>query len=92
MPHMLLMRLQIQFTDYLSSSSEMVNLTSRLCWNLVKKEGYIAIWQKPLNNSCYLNRESGTRPPLCDADDDPDNVWYINYPLSDFLFVIQIVF
>ncbi|PSS33348.1 Methyltransferase [Actinidia chinensis var. chinensis] len=57
---------------------EMVNLTSRLCWNLVKKEGYIAIWQKPLNNSCYLNRESGTRPPLCDADDDPDNVWYVD--------------
>ncbi|XP_057484153.1 probable methyltransferase PMT11 [Actinidia eriantha] len=57
---------------------EMVNLTSRLCWNLVKKEGYIAIWQKPLNNSCYLNREAGTRPPLCDADDVPDNVWYVD--------------
>ncbi|XP_057475649.1 probable methyltransferase PMT11 [Actinidia eriantha] len=57
---------------------EMVNLTSRLCWNLVKKEGYIAIWQKPLNNSCYLSREAGTRPPLCDADDDLDNVWYVD--------------
>ncbi|KAF5956180.1 hypothetical protein HYC85_009036 [Camellia sinensis] len=60
---------------------EMINLTSHLCWNLVK-EGYIAIWQKPLNNSCYLSREAGTRPPLCDSDDDPDSVWYINYPLS----------
>ncbi|KAI8031660.1 putative methyltransferase PMT11 [Camellia lanceoleosa] len=56
---------------------EMINLTSRLCWNLVKKEGYIAIWQKPLNNSCYLSREAGTRPPLCDSDDDPDSVWYV---------------
>ncbi|KAL2539917.1 putative methyltransferase PMT11 [Abeliophyllum distichum] len=55
---------------------EMVNLTSRLCWKLVKKEGYIAIWQKPLNNSCYLSREEGTKPPLCDPDDDPDSVWY----------------
>ncbi|CAL5336710.1 unnamed protein product [Camellia sinensis] len=42
---------------------KMINLTSHLCWNLVK-EGYIAIWQKPLNNSCYLSHEAGTRPPL----------------------------
>ncbi|CAH9065239.1 unnamed protein product, partial [Cuscuta europaea] len=55
---------------------EMVNLTNNLCWRLVKKEGYIAIWQKPLNNSCYLNRVQGTHPPLCEPDDDPDNVWY----------------
>ena len=57
----------------------MLNLTTRLCWNLVKKEGYIAIWQKPFNNSCYLSREAGTNPPLCDPDDDPDNVWYVHY-------------
>ncbi|KVI09864.1 Actin-binding FH2 [Cynara cardunculus var. scolymus] len=56
---------------------EMINLTTRLCWNLVKKEGYIAIWQKPLNNSCYLSRELGTQPPLCDEEDDPDDVWYV---------------
>ncbi|XP_071734505.1 probable methyltransferase PMT11 [Rutidosis leptorrhynchoides] len=57
---------------------EMMNLTTRLCWNLVKKEGYIAIWQKPLDNSCYLNREVGTLPPLCDERDDPDDVWYVD--------------
>ncbi|KAG9145305.1 hypothetical protein Leryth_008240 [Lithospermum erythrorhizon] len=57
---------------------EMVSLTSRLCWSLVQKEGYIAIWQKPMNNSCYLTRAEGTSPPLCDPDDDPDNVWYVN--------------
>lgn len=56
---------------------EMENLTSSICWQLVKKEGYIAIWQKPLNNTCYLNRESGAQPPLCDPKDDPDNVWYV---------------
>lgn len=53
----------------------MENLTSRMCWELVKKEGYIAIWRKPLNNSCYQNRETGTRPAVCDPSDDPDNVW-----------------
>ncbi|XP_051120143.1 probable methyltransferase PMT11 [Andrographis paniculata] len=57
---------------------EMVNLTNRLCWTLVKKEGYIAIWQKPVNNSCYLSREKGIQPPLCEPDDDPDNVWYVD--------------
>ncbi|KAJ4965135.1 hypothetical protein NE237_016984 [Protea cynaroides] len=56
---------------------EMEDLTVRLCWELVKKEGYIAIWQKPLNNSCYGSREAGTRPPVCDPSDDPDNVWYV---------------
>ncbi|KAM7499301.1 hypothetical protein LguiA_023715 [Lonicera macranthoides] len=65
---------------------EMVNLTTRLCWRLVKKEGYIAIWQKPFNNSCYLSRELGTLPPMCDPDDDPDNVWYILYHLSGFIY------
>ncbi|VFQ77417.1 unnamed protein product [Cuscuta campestris] len=57
---------------------EMVNLTNNLCWRLVKKEGYIAIWQKPLNNSCYLNRVERSHPPLCGPDDDPDNVWYVD--------------
>lgn len=63
--------------------SDMLDLTTRLCWELVKKEGYIAIWKKPTNNSCYLNREAGTIPPLCDPDDNPDNVWYTCY--STFL-------
>ncbi|XP_058099400.1 probable methyltransferase PMT11 [Magnolia sinica] len=57
---------------------EMEDLTARICWELVKKEGYLAIWQKPLNNSCYVNRDTGVQPPLCETDDDPDNVWYID--------------
>ncbi|KAL2317192.1 hypothetical protein Fmac_031068 [Flemingia macrophylla] len=57
---------------------EMLNLTTRLCWTFVKKDAYVAIWQKPSDNSCYLNREAGTQPPLCDQSDDPDNVWYVN--------------
>lgn len=54
----------------------MLNLTTRLCWNFLKKDGYIAVWQKPSDNSCYLDREEGTKPPMCDPSDDPDNVWY----------------
>lgn len=56
----------------------MEDLTSNLCWKLVNKEGHIAIWQKPLNNSCYLNRNPDVKPSsLCDTNDDPDNIWYI---------------
>jgi hypothetical protein len=56
---------------------EMEDLTTRLCWELVKKEGYIAMWRKPLNNSCYMNRDPAVKPPLCDTDDNPDDVWYV---------------
>ena len=81
--------LLLRFSQYVCSFDltfwfpEMLNLTTSLCWKLVKKEGYIAIWQKPLNNNCYLSREAGTKPPLCDESDDPDNVWYSR---SIFLF------
>uniref|UniRef100_A0A7N2MJ06 Methyltransferase n=1 Tax=Quercus lobata TaxID=97700 RepID=A0A7N2MJ06_QUELO len=54
------------------------NLATCICWELVKKEGYLAEWRKPLNNSCYLNRAGEVQPPLCDSDDDPGKVWYVN--------------
>ncbi|KAL0360288.1 UNVERIFIED_CONTAM: putative methyltransferase PMT12 [Sesamum radiatum] len=57
---------------------EMEVLTRNLCWELINKEGDITIWQKPLNNSCYLNRAPDIHPPLCDQDDNPDNIWYVN--------------
>ncbi|GKA05321.1 probable methyltransferase PMT11 [Tanacetum coccineum] len=53
---------------------EMTNLKT-LYRNLLKKEGYIAIWQKPLKNNCYLNHEPETIPPLYDERDDTDDVW-----------------
>lgn len=56
---------------------EMENLTARMCWELVRKEGYIAIWRKPMNNSCYLSRDISVHPPLCESNDNPDNVWYV---------------
>ncbi|KAG5111888.1 hypothetical protein AAZX31_13G022000 [Glycine max] len=57
--------------------TEMENLTASICWELVRKEGYIAIWRKPLDNSCYLGRDIDAHPPLCESNDDPDNVWYV---------------
>ncbi|KAI9196104.1 hypothetical protein LWI28_021043 [Acer negundo] len=54
--------------------TEMENFTTSICWELVK-EGYIAIWRKALNNSCYLHRDVGMQHPLCDSVDDSDNTW-----------------
>ncbi|TVU36537.1 hypothetical protein EJB05_18474, partial [Eragrostis curvula] len=56
----------------------MEDLTARLCWELVKKEGYIAMWRMPLNNTCYMKRNPAVKPPLCDTDDNPDDVWHVN--------------
>ncbi|GER49142.1 S-adenosyl-L-methionine-dependentmethyltransferases superfamily protein [Striga asiatica] len=58
-----------------SVDKEMEDLTSKLCWELVNKKGYITIWQKPLNNSCYLNRDRYVQPSLCDPEDNPDDIW-----------------
>ena len=68
----------------------MVDLTNRICWELIKKEGYIAVWRKPLNNSCYNNREAGAKPPLCRPDDDPDDVWYISLISTSIVSFLQL--
>ncbi|GFQ01663.1 probable methyltransferase pmt10 [Phtheirospermum japonicum] len=57
---------------------EMEDLTRKLCWDLVNKEGYITIWQKPINNSCYLSRDRDAKPSLCDTKDNPDDIWHVN--------------
>ncbi|KAE8651810.1 hypothetical protein Csa_006071 [Cucumis sativus] len=54
---------------------EMSDLVGRMCWRIAAKRNQTVIWQKPLTNDCYLQREPGTRPPLCRSDDDPDAVW-----------------
>lgn len=65
--------------------AEMEDLTRRLCWELLKKEGDIYIWRKPLNNSCYLSRAPAVQPSLCSAGDDPDNVWYFLLSFANFI-------
>ncbi|KAL0433265.1 UNVERIFIED_CONTAM: putative methyltransferase PMT8 [Sesamum latifolium] len=53
---------------------EMSALVERMCWRIASKRNQTVIWQKPLTNDCYLEREPGTQPPLCRSDDDPDAV------------------
>ncbi|RDX84014.1 putative methyltransferase PMT8, partial [Mucuna pruriens] len=57
---------------------QMSALVGLMCWRIAAKRGQTVIWQKPLTNDCYMEREPGTSPPLCQSDDDPDAVWGVN--------------
>ncbi|KAE7997842.1 hypothetical protein FH972_002443 [Carpinus fangiana] len=57
---------------------EMSALVERMCWKIAAKMNQTVIWVKPLTNDCYMGRKSGTHPPLCRSDDDPDAVWDVH--------------
>src|SRR5690606_5826023 len=57
---------------------EMSGLVERMCWRIVAKRNLTVVWQKPLSNDCYLEREAGTQPPLCRSDADPDAVYGVS--------------
>ncbi|KAL1533562.1 putative methyltransferase PMT10 [Salvia divinorum] len=65
-----------KYENKLGEQWRVEDLTSNICWELVNKEEYIAIWQKPVNNSCYLSRDPNVQPSLCNTDDNPDDIWY----------------
>jgi hypothetical protein len=59
----------------------MSSLTKSMCWKVVSKtkdklnKVGMAIYQKPMDNSCYEKR-SENNPPLCKGTDDADAAWY----------------
>lgn len=54
---------------------EMSALVERMCWRIAAKKNQTVVWQKPLNNDCYMARAPGSLPSLCRSDDDPDAVY-----------------
>lgn len=56
----------------------MHDLLRRMCWRVVSRRDQTVIWAKSLSNSCYLKRPSGTNPPLCGSDIDPDVSWNVH--------------
>ncbi|EFJ31436.1 hypothetical protein SELMODRAFT_168608 [Selaginella moellendorffii] len=54
---------------------ELQELIERMCYTQVAVENNIAIWQKALNHTCYVDRED-EEPALCDTDHDPNAAWY----------------
>ncbi|XP_052159949.1 probable methyltransferase PMT24 [Oryza glaberrima] len=63
----------------------MSSLTKAMCWKMVNKtkdklnQVGMAIYQKPMDNSCYEKRPENS-PPLCKETDDADAAW--NVPLQ----------
>ncbi|GBG80217.1 hypothetical protein CBR_g30584 [Chara braunii] len=53
----------------------MKDLTDRMCWKVVAQKHQSAIFQKPVDNSCYDKREPETQPPMCPEEDDADSAW-----------------
>lgn len=60
--------------------AEMSDFAKRMCWQIASKQDQTVIWVKPSTNRCYLRRNIGTLPPMCDQGDDPDAAW--NVPLN----------
>jgi SAM-dependent methyltransferase len=54
---------------------QMSDLARRMCWRVASKKNQTVIWAKPLTNGCYMRREPGTLPPMCERDGDSDADW-----------------
>lgn len=58
---------------------EVTDVTNRLCWKIAAQEGQTVIFQKPLDETCYSEREEAI-PPLCSTSDaSPDEAWYTKF-------------
>lgn len=53
------------------------DLLERMCYKQYRMKGDIAVWQKPIDDSCYNERGEDIVPPLCDDSTDPDAAWYV---------------
>ena len=58
-----------------SNLEKLQDLLHRMCYTQYATKGDIAIWQKPVDNKCYNNRQEDIIPPLCDDSIDPDAAW-----------------
>lgn len=53
------------------------DLLDKMCYKLYAMKDDLAVWQKPLDNTCYEQREEGTYPPVCDDAIEADAAWYV---------------
>ncbi|KAH7281048.1 hypothetical protein KP509_36G027200 [Ceratopteris richardii] len=53
------------------------DLLHRMCYKRYAMKGDIAVWQKPIDDTCYNERSEETEPPICDDSIDPDAAWYV---------------
>jgi hypothetical protein len=51
------------------------DLLNRMCYKKYATKGDIAVWQKPLDDTCFKERAEDAQPPLCDDSIDADASW-----------------
>lgn len=51
------------------------DLLTKMCYTQYAMKGDLAVWQKPLDNTCYEERAAETYPPTCDDAIEPDAAW-----------------
>ncbi|OAY64373.1 putative methyltransferase PMT15 [Ananas comosus] len=62
--------------DLSAEQNAIESVAKSLCWNKIKEQEDIAIWQKPVNHvHCKASRKLVQSPPFCPAQ-DPDAAWY----------------
>lgn len=50
-------------------------LLGNMCYKRYAMKDDIAVWQKPLDNSCYEERAEDVYPPVCDDAIEADAAW-----------------
>ncbi|XP_042509281.1 probable methyltransferase PMT23 [Macadamia integrifolia] len=70
-------------STHLSIWNSMVSFTKSICWKMVAKTVMrnsggigLAIYQKPISNTCYEERKENN-PPMCDWKDMKNTSWYV---------------
>ncbi|GLJ12749.1 hypothetical protein SUGI_0197100 [Cryptomeria japonica] len=61
--------------DFPLQWEKMTNLTNSMCWKLIARQIQTAIWFKPGDRECQLQKAQSKSLVLCDQSDDPDQSW-----------------
>lgn len=61
--------------DYPHQWEKLMNLTASMCWNIIARQVQTAIWFKPGDRACQLEKAKSKSLVLCDQAHDPEQSW-----------------
>ncbi|KAH9320548.1 hypothetical protein KI387_015187, partial [Taxus chinensis] len=61
--------------DFPLQWEKLMHLTTSMCWNLIARQVQTAVWFKPGDRKCQLQKAQLKSLVLCDLADDPDQSW-----------------
>eukprot|EP00252_Welwitschia_mirabilis_P027680 TRINITY_DN9567_c0_g1_i1.p1 TRINITY_DN9567_c0_g1~~TRINITY_DN9567_c0_g1_i1.p1 ORF type:complete len:367 (+),score=29.14 TRINITY_DN9567_c0_g1_i1:157-1101(+) len=65
------------FEEQKASYDSLQQMLTNMCYKLYAKKGNIAVWQKPIDNTCYVTRAKTAYPTVCDDSIEADAAWYV---------------